>query len=796
MEVGSLSVPVSADLGPITKDLERLKKQLDAVGGQASFGELDRQINRSRQSSNSLLASLKPLAVALAGVFSVTALVNFTNTWTDLTSRVNLAAGSIERGSAVMDQLQVVARRTYSSLEQTVESYIRNAKTLRDLGKSTQQTLDYTEALNNALVVSGARAERAASVQDALGKAMAAGKLSGDNLNTVIESGGRVAELLAEKLNTTVAGLRKVGAQGKITGDVIDSALVGNLEKLREEAESMPATIGDAFQLIGNALLQTVGVFDTANEISGTFATNLIAVADGISSFGTVLSDNTTRISAYAIAIGGLTAGWYAYTAAVALATAGMVAFRTALLLTGIGAVVILVGELINKFLTLAERTGGVGNAFRALGDVAADVWSGIVTSAGAIPVGLEAVWADVRANFILLVQDLGNEWNKFLAVFEQPALTLTAGGSTFELIGGLDLSGFKAQTDQATASAAKFRGEAASLRDEASKLASEGFDKATSSLTRLNQLVNGNESQGGRSRYTPGVDLSNDAGPNRSTPDGGSGKLSKAQREAERLKKVYQDLLSESQAFVAQQAIEAQTIGMTELEAGKLRAEFDLLNQAKKAGIKLTAEQTTELTNLAHQMAEAEYQTNKLRESYEFSKETFKGFFTDLRQSLQNGASLWEAFGNAAANALQKIADKALDMALNGIFDAIFGAFGGGGQIGKVLGGSVGLFANGTSFAPGGFAVVGEHGPEFVKLAGGEQIISNNRVMAPAQASFGGGMSQQTGPIQIDLRLTDDLRATVRDEAAGVVEVAISDYDSNQLPKSVQRVSEHPRMR
>ena len=204
---------------------------------------------------------LRRLAGIAAGAFSVRQVVQYADTWTDLRSRVDLATGSQEKGAAVMERLASMARRTYSDLGQTAESWLANSTALRELGLSTRESLDFTEALNNAMVVSGAKAERAASVQNALSKAMALGSLQGVNLNTVIQTGGRVAELLAEELGTTVSGLRQMGKQGLITGDVIRTALVGNLELLREEADSMPATIGDAFTLIGNAALQLVGTW-------------------------------------------------------------------------------------------------------------------------------------------------------------------------------------------------------------------------------------------------------------------------------------------------------------------------------------------------------------------------------------------------------------------------------------------------------------------------------------------------------------------------------------------------------
>ena len=44
-------------------------------------------------------------------------------------------------------------------------------------------------------------------------------------------------------------------------------------------------------------------------------------------------------------------------------------------------------------------------------------------------------------------------------------------------------------------------------------------------------------------------------------------------------------------------------------------------------------------------------------------------------------------------------------------------------------IGARIGGFAHGTSFAPGGPAVVGERGPEIVNLPRGSQVIPNNQI-------------------------------------------------------------------
>src|SRR5690606_6159599 len=231
---------------------------------------------------SALASAIRPVAAGLAAAFSVRALSQYADTWSDMTSLVRVNIGAHEDASEVMERLADIARSTYSSLELTAQGFAQNAFTLNALGKSTRQQLDYTSALNNALVVSGAKGQQAQMVQDSLNRAMAEGSLRGQELQNVLNYGSTVAGLLAEELGVNVTQLRDVAKEGRITADVIFNALVKNMGMLEETAESMPATIGDAFLLMRNSILQAVGVYDQANGISETFAEKLVSVADAI----------------------------------------------------------------------------------------------------------------------------------------------------------------------------------------------------------------------------------------------------------------------------------------------------------------------------------------------------------------------------------------------------------------------------------------------------------------------------------------------------------------------------------
>ncbi len=83
------------------------------------------------------------------------------------------------------------------------------------------------------------------------------------------------------------------------------------------------------------------------------------------------------------------------------------------------------------------------------------------------------------------------------------------------------------------------------------------------------------------------------------------------------------------------------------------------------------------------------------------------------------------------------------------GLFSWLGGLFGGGSQWNLAKSGKItGLFANGTSYAPGGLAIVGEQGPELLNLPQGSQVIPNGKskqLLAPKAPSLAPRSTVQT---------------------------------------------------
>lgn len=343
MEVAALGLRVdgvdnidraSSSLGRLAdsaKNAETASGQLDRASKSSSrsLSEVTRESDRASRAMGALVSAIKPVAASLAAAFSVRALTQYADSWSDMTSLVRVNISAQDDAAAVMKRLADIARTTYSSLELTARGFAQNAFTLTALGKSTKQQLDYTSALNNALVVSGAKGQQAQMVQDSLNRAMAEGSLRGQELQNVLNYGSAVASLLAKELGVNVTQLREVAKEGRITGEVIFNALTKNMEMLEQTAESMPATIGDAFLLLRNSVLQVVGIYDQANGISQEFAERLVKIADAIrdTDWGPYIRALTTGAkiaAAYVAAI-------YATPAAKAAAAAATTAYQAVL---------------------------------------------------------------------------------------------------------------------------------------------------------------------------------------------------------------------------------------------------------------------------------------------------------------------------------------------------------------------------------------------------------------------------------------------------------------------------------
>ena len=304
-------IKITADTARARSEIDRLNRSLDSIEGS------------SRRAEKSL-GNLSTVAGVAAGAFAaltaglgIREIVDYTARWTDLNSRLINATGSSEAAEKALRAISASAKGTYSSLEQTAEVFLRNSMALNELGYTTNEQIKVSTALNNAMAVSGARGDQAASALDAFAKSIARGKMEGEDFNRIIENAPELVKALADGLGVTTGEFRKMITEGKITSDVMIPALISQMDKLQTKADEMPATVSDGFILMQNALFEFIGRADKALGIS-------TSLAEGLK----FLSQNIELVIGFAAGLGvgilALTLKMMGLATATAIATGGL----------------------------------------------------------------------------------------------------------------------------------------------------------------------------------------------------------------------------------------------------------------------------------------------------------------------------------------------------------------------------------------------------------------------------------------------------------------------------------------
>lgn len=202
--------------------------------------------------------------------------------FTTIQNRLKLTTNDQGNLNAVFKELNDISTRTRSSLEANVELYGRMSLAAKNLGVSQQEVLQFTESVNKAIKISGASASEAEGGLRQLSQALASGALRGDELNSVMENLPAVADVIGKSLGITRGELRKMGQEGKISGDIILKAFREARVELDEKFAKTAPTIAEGFVLLKNQLINTVGALDAAAGGSSFLGSSLLGIAEAL----------------------------------------------------------------------------------------------------------------------------------------------------------------------------------------------------------------------------------------------------------------------------------------------------------------------------------------------------------------------------------------------------------------------------------------------------------------------------------------------------------------------------------
>ena len=101
-----------------------------------------------------------------------------------------------------------------------------------DLGVTFGQVTTATRAILQSFQLTGASAQEATQSTRQLIQGLQSGVLRGEELNSVFESAPVIVNAIATQLGVSVGLVRELAAEGRITSDVVFSALLNNAEDI------------------------------------------------------------------------------------------------------------------------------------------------------------------------------------------------------------------------------------------------------------------------------------------------------------------------------------------------------------------------------------------------------------------------------------------------------------------------------------------------------------------------------------------------------------------------------------
>lgn len=399
-------------LGELSATLKTIKgKKIDIdVGGIGKDAEVARKgvesLNRSLMEGHNVFQvvgkSLYQLRNMLGGTMLFAALQNttgavikFTDSWSLMSAKLNLALGSTVKATAAQEELYKSAQNLRVPIEDMSKLFVRLVPAMTEYGYSVSDALSVTRAMSAALSLSGATAAETSSVLLQFSQAMQAGRLNGAEFNAVAEGAPVILRAIQKELLVSRKALKDMGADGEISVNILTDVLKKYEKQWVDTAANMPLTFDKAMTNLENAFKRflglsgeaqgTVGLISKAIDflannlgtllgILGTVAAAFITYNGLLLAYNIIVATSTALSNSLAISLGITAEATGAAAGAVGLLNGALkflMANPVIIALTAIAAGYVYLSMTAEKVKTPLEEINGVIEDTLKLGDAA-----------------------------------------------------------------------------------------------------------------------------------------------------------------------------------------------------------------------------------------------------------------------------------------------------------------------------------------------------------------------------------------------------------------------------------------
>ena len=223
-------------------------------------------------------------------------------------ARIDLINDGSQSTASIMDKVYQASERSRGSYTDMLDSVAKLNMLAKDSFSSNDEAIAFVEQLNMQFKLSGANVNEVNSAMTQLTQAMAAGRLQGDEFNSVMENAPMLAQAISQEMGVPIGQLKELGSEGAITAEVIKNALFNSADETQAKFNEMPMTFQEVGQQLSNAMFQAFQpVMEELSSMTASedFKTAIDGIGVAIQVMATV---STIAIAGLKIAFAGIKA--------------------------------------------------------------------------------------------------------------------------------------------------------------------------------------------------------------------------------------------------------------------------------------------------------------------------------------------------------------------------------------------------------------------------------------------------------------------------------------------------------
>ena len=279
-EAGSIFYTIKADTSALlTADKE--------------VSDFNKRAQEGFEKTSAAMSKLTNIAKAVSAALVSSKVISYAQSWNELEDRIQNTGATAAQTKDILEQLLLTSNRNGRTIEESSELYINLSNSMKELGYSTQGTLNYIDTLSNLFTINKTKSLAAESAINALTKAQMNGKLSGLEALTVFKAMPSILKTLSNQLKKnaktteeadkiTEEYVRRLASEGKLSMKMFTNAMIEAQAETAALANNMRNTIQDGLTRITNNLKKYCGELNNSMGATKLIVDSLILMSEHV----------------------------------------------------------------------------------------------------------------------------------------------------------------------------------------------------------------------------------------------------------------------------------------------------------------------------------------------------------------------------------------------------------------------------------------------------------------------------------------------------------------------------------